>query len=109
QAAGVEVDLMAVGHEAPRQGRDVHLAAAAGRQDALVAECDVHDITTRPVRIGLPCPWACGPVPAARGERYAASRRKKQAPFRYDTHDASAREDGTTEVVVRPRRRVWSR
>src|SRR5262249_6379443 len=40
--AGIKVDLMAVRHQPARQVGDVGLAAAACRQNTLVAESDVH-------------------------------------------------------------------
>src|SRR5207245_6863491 len=40
--AGVQVDLVPVGDEAARQVGDVGAAAAAGREDLVVAERDIH-------------------------------------------------------------------
>src|SRR5262249_10601726 len=71
--ASVQVALMAIRTETPGQGRDVGLAAAAGRQNVLVTECDVHGLSTRSVGVGLPCPLAWRARTAGPGRLYAAS------------------------------------
>src|SRR5262249_55091020 len=81
-AAGIKVELVAGGAQASRQGGDVHLAAAPGRQDALVTECEVHDISSRlgagPASLFSGWSRARSAPARARGGRYARSRGKDQ-------------------------------
>jgi len=70
---------MPVGDEAPGEGRDVGLAAAAGRQNALVAECDIHDVSTRLAGSASLFPAViAGLFQSARGGSIAVLHAKKQ-------------------------------
>src|SRR5262249_30281202 len=41
-ATGIEMHIVPVGNQSAREIRNVSLAAAAGRQDVFITECDVH-------------------------------------------------------------------